>query len=190
VIPSGIRALLLREAERQASDHRVHRPGASSQLASPRSSKSRPASELDELRQRGVRAGKHNRFRRRRESRRDRARVVVGVELQMHRDGGVCSNGRAEPIAFFSSAANAGTLCNRRPACGMDELRNYTEAWANFPSSRLRKSGSVTQPPTASSSSTRAIRTRLMATESTGPAASPPDDQRRCAAGFSLAILD
>jgi len=31
--------------------------------------------EKDELRQRGVRAGKQNRFRRRRESRRDRARV-------------------------------------------------------------------------------------------------------------------
>lgn len=48
---------------------------------------------LDELRQRGVRAGQHNRSRRRRESRRDRARSVGVVELYMRPDVDVCPIG-------------------------------------------------------------------------------------------------
>ena len=57
---------------------------------------------LDELRQRGVRAGEHNRSRRRRESRPgSRSSRVVGVELHMHPDVGVCSIGYDELIAVL-----------------------------------------------------------------------------------------
>ena len=42
---------------------------------------------------------------------------------------------------------------------GSDELGNYTEAYASFSSSRLRKSRSITPPPPASTSPMCAIRT-------------------------------
>ena len=77
---------------------------------------------LDELRQRGVRAGEHNRSRRRRESSGDRGRVV-GVELHAHRDVAVCSIGRDELTAVLllpqqrgHAAQSAPGLWNGRPA--------------------------------------------------------------------------
>jgi hypothetical protein len=59
------------------------------------------ADEMDELRQRGVRAGKHNRSRRRRESGRDRAPVRRRRRAAYASDVRVCSIGYDELIAVL-----------------------------------------------------------------------------------------
>ena len=92
------------------------------------------ASPQDELRQRGVRAGEHNCSRRRRESRRDRAPVVVGVELHMHRDAGVCSIGYDELTAVFLLGQQRGHTL--QPAPGLWNRRSSTAT-----------SSDVTRPP-------------------------------------------
>ena len=53
----------------------------------------------------------------------DSAASVVGVELHIHPDVGVCSIRCDELIAVLLHRSNAGAPPSRRRACGMDELR-------------------------------------------------------------------
>ena len=101
--------------------------------------------------------GEHNRSRRRRRAAGSTRASVVGVELHMHPDVGVCSIGYDELIAVLLLRQHAGTPCSQRRACGMDEDRRCRERARGF---RL---------PTATRKST-AIGPRVLAktVESTG----------------------
>ena len=87
------------------------------------SGRSNAPGAIRQLRQRGVRAGKHNPSRRRRESRGIARASVDGVELHMHPDVGVCSIGYDELTAVLllrqqreHAVQPAPGLWNGRPA--------------------------------------------------------------------------
>ena len=101
-------------------------------------------------------AGLHNRFRRRRESRRNRARVVVGVELHMHVDDGVLldrtrrANGgsSAPPVTRARHPAGAALVEWTTSACGHPGSTATGHAGgAGAAESRLRPGRPQAEPP-------------------------------------------
>ena len=114
---------------------------------------------LDELRQRGVRAGEHNRSRRRRESRRDRVRVRRRRGVAYASCVGVCSIVYDELIAVLLLRQQRGHVVQPAPGLWNGRAGELQRAVGSVPLATFAEVRAIRPTSGASTSPMCAIRT-------------------------------